>query len=1354
MTIFSVAGYTVEPTEDSTELENAFMLNAKTSLAGIQFDNSYSSLTDLKDIKQLEVSIRFPAELRKPYEINQEEAIHWSTMRLYPGVQQAGPRLWNSTTGAYPNYYEEGFLMVQQLLVLGFMYARDNSGDNQSDNIAKVVTWKDAKGFPSMYMQRFPHSSWYSDPFNNNLKLFMPIMTLFVFMPFFVNTVQMIVLEKEMQLKEFMKIMGLTKALYWVSWFLLCFIYMLIIIIIFLILLSVPLLTKNAVFTYSDPLLMLFFLMAYGAATIAFAFIFCVLFSKATKAAMVCSVAWILPMLFFRMVSSSTTAGQIAASLCSNVAMSLGFETIFSYEIVGEGSRWSNLFRPDSAEDDDNTLGYMILMLIFDTFLYILIALYLEELFPGENGVRHPWNFPCRPSYWRSGTDTGFLQDYHAVKRPIEKRKFFEAEPKGLKVGVKLRNLTKVYESNKVVNDVTLNICEDQITEHLYFYSRLRGLSAKQTQTEVEKSLASMQLVSKKKVRASKLSGGMKRRLCVCLAFCGNSKIVLLDEPTSGMDPNARRALWNLMVKHKKGKTIILTTHFLDEADVLGDRIAIMSGGELKCCGSSFFLKKRFGSGYTLTIDKGPSCDVSHITSLLKSFVPEVKLTADTETEATYLLPENRASSFEAMLKELERKSISIGVQSYGISLTTMEDVFMKFKAMQRSWILWVIQFLLPAFFVLLDMFLTGEDDISHLPVLPLTLRHYGSPITLVEHHDDPWGYYESYKGLIQDEGYTVQDADIDNKALQLTEETPSTFHRRYIIGANFKSTESNSTKHPVVGVWFNNNPLHTPPLALGYALSAIFRKMASCIDCGISFTNAPFPVSEEFRLKRIESRELKRHTIEGTLGDAFNFTAAFYILFLIKENACKSRHLQHVAGIRVFIFWLMEFLFDFATHIVVCRLFVIFLYFGWAVFPLIYLAAYCFKVPASGFVTVYLIFMFTALTEAFRNFNYKEMCDERRRACEEMGIGLEQCFKMLPDKIREICSSLILFILLFLIEYGILTRLGSRMVSIVWHRYPSDEKDIDDDVALVRDRVNRYECFGLLGVNGAGKTSTFKMMTGDVRMTHGQGWVQRFSIRSEIRKVHTCIGYCPQFDALLDDMTGRETIIMYALIKGYRYPDACILAENLSDCLDFREHLDKQVKKMSGGNKRKLSAAVAMVGEPVVLFFDEPTSGMDPATKYYFRDVVRHARDNGKCIILTSHYLEECEALCTRLAIMVNGSFKCLGSVQHLKSKFANGCTITIKVKRNTTEDGITAIQEYIKDNLPSAQLSDRHQELLTGNVSDPNIPWSRIFSVLEGARNKLKSIEDYSIAQGSLEQVNILILRQLLEHLNFSLQ
>ena len=287
---------------------------------------------------------------------------------------------------------------------------------------------------------------------------------------------------------------------------------------------------------------------------------------------------------------------------------------------------------------------------------------------------------------------------------------------------------------------------------------------------------------------------------------------------------------------------------------------------------------------------------------------------------------------------------------------------------------------------------------------------------------------------------------------------------------------------------------------------------------------------------------------------------------------------------------------------------------------------------------------------------------------------------------------------------------------------------------------VKPYECFGLLGVNGAGKTTTFKMMTGDEQISYGEAWVKGHDIKTQQKKVQKLIGYCPQFDALLDDLTARETFKIFALIRGVPMENCQQLGEHLAHEFDFFKHLDKKVKELSGGNKRKLSTALALIGDPPVIYLDEPTTGMDPATKRFLWTALGKLRDSGKCIILTSHSMEECEALCTRIAIMVNGNFQCLGSTQRLKNKFAQGFALTIKMKKLADhldlEREVTAIDNFIQSSFPGAVLKEKYQELLSYQLVNNAIPWSKMFGILERSKNQL-NIEDYSLGQCSLEQV-----------------
>ncbi|RVW16546.1 ABC transporter A family member 1 [Vitis vinifera] len=187
------------------------------------------------------------------------------------------------------------------------------------------------------------------------------------------------------------------------------------------------------------------------------------------------------------------------------------------------------------------------------------------------------------------------------------------------------------------------------------------------------------------------LSGGMKRKLSLGIALIGNSKVIVLDEPTSGMDPYSMRLTWQLIKRIKKGRIILLTTHSMDEADVLGDRIAIMANGSLKCCGSSLFLKHQYGVGYTLTLVKSaPSASIA--ADIVYRHVPSATCVSEVGTEISFKLPLSSSSSFESMFREIEscmnsvhnsdrsgnEDKYNLGIESYGISVTTLEEVFLR----------------------------------------------------------------------------------------------------------------------------------------------------------------------------------------------------------------------------------------------------------------------------------------------------------------------------------------------------------------------------------------------------------------------------------------------------------------------------------------------------------------------------------------------------------------------------------------------------------------------------------------------------------------------------------------------------
>lgn len=190
--------------------------------------------------------------------------------------------------------------------------------------------------------------------------------------------------------------------------------------------------------------------------------------------------------------------------------------------------------------------------------------------------------------------------------------------------------------------------------------------------------------------------------------------------------------------------------------------------------------------------------------------------------------------------------------------------------------------------------------------------------------------------------------------------------------------------------------------------------------------------------------------------------------------------------------------------------------------------------------------------------------------------------------------------------------------------------------------------CFGLLGINGAGKTTTFKMITDELKPTFGSCLFNNMKMKDFLED--NIIGYCPQFDAVDEYLTGKEALYIYSKLIGiHQIKQAMVSAISK---FKLQSYVDVPIVKYSGGMKRTLSVAVSMLGDPEIVLLDEPTNAMDPEMRRRVWDNILNLIRDDHSVLLTSHSMAECDALCSRLAIMVNGQFVCLGTTQHLKHR------------------------------------------------------------------------------------------------------
>ncbi|XP_008325095.1 ATP-binding cassette sub-family A member 1 isoform X1 [Cynoglossus semilaevis] len=1428
---------------------------------------------------------------------------------------------------------------------------------------------------------------------------------------------------------------------------------------------------------------------------------------------------------------------KVAVSVLSCVSFGFGCESFTKYEEQGIGIQWHNMHK--SPEDGERfTFLLSIIMMLFDAVLYWTLTWYIENVFPGEYGIPKPWYFPFTSLYWcgptkKTSDDPDLLKDTGG-------QGYLEKPPPNMRAGVSVRNLVKIYKTgNKLaVDGLTVDFYENQITsflghngagktttmsiltglftptsgtalingydihtdmdsirkylgmcpqhnvlfneltveEHIYFYARLKGLSRKEVEMEMEQMIIDVGLPHKRKDLAKNLSGGMQRKLSVAIAFVGGSKIVILDEPTAGVDPYARRGIWELLLKYKQGRTIILSTHHMDEADILGDRIAIISHGRMRCCGSSLFLKKCFGSGYYLTLvrdgtekmaaqrhgmiqsqaaeekdlsgknspDDGIGSqtlnfmDPSALGQLVRRHVPAAVFLESIGQEITYVLPYSAArdGTFALLFQELDESIADLGLTSYGISDTSLEEIFLKVaeetgvdveiqttekralrdhkrnsqkakrnsissvcasravseshekltnkvqdvvrntsvggrgstvitgkELIRRQFLALFIkrfhharrsrkgiigQMILPPVFVCLSLIFTLIiPSVSDYPSLELQPWMYGLPQNTFFSNDMPNDTEVSQvvESLVNSPGFgtrcmegdpilnlpcssrgtdwftppvdqTVMDIFLngnwtmanpspscqcstpqlvtmlprcppgagglpppqriqnttdtlqDLSGRNMTDFLIKTFEKsgkfRYgglsvgevnsqvrmteeDIEAAFVdlkellgSSENNVTDRLLqtseellkklgtknnVKVWFYNQAYHSLVSFLGVANNAILRGNLPAGEnprqFGISVSNHPLNLTKEQLALAVTVRSSTDVVVSICIIFAMSFIPASFVLFLIQERVSKAKHLQFVSGVNPTVYWLANFAWDMCNYIlaslIVVLIFIAFqkkayvsaanlpalilllLLYGWSITPMMYPASFVFSVPSTAYVVLTCINLFIGINGSMATFFMELLDDEEVTHVNDimkqvllifphfcLGRGLidmatnqvtadlfsnfgEDRFK---DPLswnmvgRNLCSMSILGAVMFAVTILIQYKFFCKPRLISGKSLSAEEEDID--VARERDRVYSgkaqsdllriydltkvyprkktpavdricvgvpaAECFGLLGINGAGKTTTFKMLTGDIPVSGGEAFLNGYSIRTEMRDVHQSLGYCPQFDAIDNLLTGREHLQFYARLRGVPEHEVAMVAEWGIQKLGLIKYSNKCAGTYSGGNKRKLSTAIALMGCPPVIFLDEPTTGMDPKARRFLWDCILSIIKEGRSVILTSHSMEECEALCTRMAIMVNGAFKCLGSIQHLKNRFGDGYTVTVRV--GGSPPALKPVEDFVEQTFAGSVLKEKHHNTLQYQLPYTPGALANIFSQFISHQQTL-GVEDYSVSQTTLDQV-----------------
>jgi ABC-2 type transport system ATP-binding protein len=234
-----------------------------------------------------------------------------------------------------------------------------------------------------------------------------------------------------------------------------------------------------------------------------------------------------------------------------------------------------------------------------------------------------------------------------------------------------------------------------------------------------------------------------------------------------------------------------------------------------------------------------------------------------------------------------------------------------------------------------------------------------------------------------------------------------------------------------------------------------------------------------------------------------------------------------------------------------------------------------------------------------------------------------------------------------------------------------TSRKGAVEAVAGVDLDVKKGEIFGFLGPNGAGKTTTLRMLSTLLPPTTGDATVAGFDLRRDPAKVRYQIGYVSQEGSSAPEVPGRTELVMQGRLYGMPKARAVERAAELIAALELADCADRATKTFSGGQKRRLDIGIGLMHLPQLLFLDEPTTGLDPQSRARMWDEVRRLRDTGTTVFLTTHYLEEADALCDRIAIIDHGKIVALGTPDELKRQVAGDVVVV-----GTDDGGARALE------------------------------------------------------------------------------
>eukprot|EP00644_Phytophthora_capsici_P001766 jgi/Phyca11/533489/estExt2_fgenesh1_pg.C_PHYCAscaffold_140069 len=1228
----------------------------------------------------------------------------------------------------------------------------------------------------------FPIEEYISSPFYDQVSDVFAIVFILSYLYSISRILVVLIQEKELRLREYMKILGVKEKAIVVSW------YMTYVLILFFGSILQALMGMAGLFSNSSVVLIFLFFFLFSLSVLAYGFMISTIFSKARVGAFVgmvipkehgTTLKWYFPMSpsywrnrrKARELKAKDDSSHPGEALLDSVSVDVNH----NFEPVNTELR--------EQERQGDVLAVQRLRKVFPVPGGEKVAV------QGLNLTMYKNQITCLLGHNGAGKTT-LISMLTGMIAPSSG----DATFRGMSI---TEDMDEIRESLGLCFQHDVLFEELTVEEHLLFFGRIKGYTKTELDEVITRQIREVGLTEKRHVKSTELSGGMKRKLSVAVSLLGDSSLVFLDEPTSGMDPYSRRSTWEILLNNRNDRVMVLTTHFMDEADILGDRIAIMAEGELRCCGSSLFLKNRFGAGYNLTLVKDDAtCKDSNVVAFVKDRVPTAQLLSNVGSEIAFQLPLASSSKFASMFADMDDNLQTLGLLSYGVSVTTLEEVFIKVAEaddhgnqhtlgnrgrsetpassprssdagipeqpgsffMTHLWALFLKRFryakrdkkmifyslALPVILLLVGLgLLQGTSFTKNDPNLPLTTDKfdYGTETPTPFYcqpgtTEDEWcsSAMSSYFTDVSTESLALAEPAFDstsptvfrvtytNPAVNTTGATgyglrlgQEVYNRGY--GVDSPTVEGQYGAYLVHGdseknlfgynLFVNTTSTHSAIIFKALMDQTIYRFFAnSSSDLNLVVNNHPLPLTAD--TKALFGSFLA-FTACLFICIAFTYYPASIVTFLVKEKQSNhnSKHQQLVSGVSLGAFWLSNFIWDFVLYLIPCAaailmikgfgidsmtgssacnscssetfpaVIVLFLLFGLAICPFTYCLSYLFKEHASsqtytiminfviGVVLMVVAFILDVI-ESTKDVNAVLVFFWRFSPLFNLGYGLLNLVLNELTTIREsddtktspfstdLMGWEMIYLFVTAILYGLLAvgidyaMTFPKVKDWMSGRDNVEDEPFEEDVDVEKEAarvasgeadsdvvklaslrkvyrggkvavrnlsfgLKRGECFGFLGINGAGKTTTMKMLTGDELPTHGTATLGGFDILTQQIEVRRQIGYCPQFDALFDLLTVREHLELFASIKGVPRSQLNAVVQDKILQLNLSDFENKLAGSLSGGNKRKLSVAIAMIGNPRIIFLDEPSTGMDPVSRRFMWDVIADISTRGK---------------------------------------------------------------------------------------------------------------------------------------------